>query len=244
MATIGIRDVGNDEISEYQNGRYICSSEAVWRILGFPIHERYPSIQRLAVHLENGERVFYQPENAREVATNPPRKTTLTAFMDLCSADQFASSLFYHEVPRFFTWDNNARKWKKRKQGNPHETAEGYFSEDTVGRVYTVHPKFEECFYLRMLLHVVSGPKSFEDIRTVNGNVCSTYKEACKIRGMLVSDDMWISTLSEASLSDTSTKLRYLFAVILHWSRPSDPKQLWLNFRESLSEDIRHDHKQ
>ena len=61
---------------------------------------------------------------------------------------------------------------------------------------------------------------------------------------MLESDDMWISTLLEASLSVTSTKLRYLFAVILHWSLPSDSKQLWLNFRESLSEDIRHDHRQ
>lgn len=30
-----------DEIECYINGRYISSCEAVWRILGFPIHERY-----------------------------------------------------------------------------------------------------------------------------------------------------------------------------------------------------------
>ncbi|CAI6360265.1 unnamed protein product [Macrosiphum euphorbiae] len=33
-----------DEIEDYQSGRYINSNEAIWRILGFPIHDRYPSI--------------------------------------------------------------------------------------------------------------------------------------------------------------------------------------------------------
>ena len=243
MATIGIRNVESDEITQYQNGRYICSSEAAWRTLGFPIHERYPPIERLAVHLENGERVIYRAENAREAATMPPRKTKLTAFMDLCNADQFASSLLYNEVPRYFRWDHSTREWKKRKQGKAHDSIEGYFSEDTIGRVYSVHPNFEECFYLRMLLHVVRGPKSFEDIRSVNGTVCSTYKDACKLRGMLESDDIWISTLQDASVSDSPRKLRYLLAIILHWSKPSDPAQLWQGFKESLCEDIRHQHR-
>ena len=32
----------NDEVSRYEAGRYISSSEAAWRIFCFPIHERYP----------------------------------------------------------------------------------------------------------------------------------------------------------------------------------------------------------
>ena len=46
----------NDEIIRYQIGRYISSNEAVWRIFGFPIHERNPAIIHFAVHLENGQR--------------------------------------------------------------------------------------------------------------------------------------------------------------------------------------------
>ncbi|XP_071575067.1 uncharacterized protein [Temnothorax nylanderi] len=42
-----------NEVKMYENGRYISSSEAVWRILAFPIHERYPSVFHLNVHLEN-----------------------------------------------------------------------------------------------------------------------------------------------------------------------------------------------
>ena len=44
-----------DEISDYQNARYVSSNETVWKILEFPIYEGDPPIQQLAVHLENGQ---------------------------------------------------------------------------------------------------------------------------------------------------------------------------------------------
>ena len=46
----------NDDIMRYQIDRYISSNEAVWRIIGFPIHERDPAVIHLAVHLKNGQR--------------------------------------------------------------------------------------------------------------------------------------------------------------------------------------------
>ncbi|GFS75936.1 uncharacterized protein TNCV_4665781 [Trichonephila clavipes] len=47
-----------NEIQTYQAGRYVNSNEAVWRLLGLPLHERYPTVTHLAVHLENGQHVF------------------------------------------------------------------------------------------------------------------------------------------------------------------------------------------
>ena len=60
---------------------------------------------------------------------------------------------------------------------------------------------------------------------------------------MLESDDLWTSTLLDASISNSPRQLRYLLATILHWSKPSDPGQLWQGFKESLSEDIRNQHR-
>jgi len=54
-----------DEIVTYQSDRYISSSEAAWIIFGFPIHERSPAIVQLAVHLENGQCVYFTPENIK-----------------------------------------------------------------------------------------------------------------------------------------------------------------------------------
>lgn len=57
MAVFGV-DSGRDEISQYQIGRYVSTNEAIWRIFSFAIHERYPTVVHLAVHLENGQRVY------------------------------------------------------------------------------------------------------------------------------------------------------------------------------------------
>ncbi|GFR15888.1 helitron_like_N domain-containing protein [Trichonephila clavata] len=73
MAVIGIgAENSNDEVTQYQMGRYVSSNEAVWRIFSFPIHERHPSVVHLAVHLENGQRVYFTAQNAVQRAAQPP----------------------------------------------------------------------------------------------------------------------------------------------------------------------------
>lgn len=43
----------NDEITSYQSGRYISTSEAVWRMLSYSVHEHFPPVIHLDMHLEN-----------------------------------------------------------------------------------------------------------------------------------------------------------------------------------------------
>jgi hypothetical protein len=88
-----------DEVRQFQLGRYISSNEAIWRIFGFDLHQRYPTVVNLAVHLENGQRVYFTEETAEQVAQSPP-ETTLTAFFKLCKKDPFAKSLLYVEVSK------------------------------------------------------------------------------------------------------------------------------------------------
>ncbi|XP_013791064.1 uncharacterized protein LOC106474911 [Limulus polyphemus] len=79
-ATFAVSDE-TDEIQRYQSGRYSCKFEVVWRILSFPIHERFPAVSHLEVHLPDEQRVYFQPDNVRE---QMERNTTLLAFFDLC----------------------------------------------------------------------------------------------------------------------------------------------------------------
>ena len=55
----------------------------------FPIHERSPAFVHLAVHLQNGQRVYFTETNVQQRVLNPP-DTTLTAFFSLCKNDSFA----------------------------------------------------------------------------------------------------------------------------------------------------------
>ena len=58
-----------------------------------------------------------------------------------------------------------------------------------IGRMYNIVPTAGDLYYLRMLLTVCRGCKSFEDLRTFNGQMFSTFKEACNARGLLQEDD-------------------------------------------------------
>jgi hypothetical protein len=47
-----------DEIEEFWNGRYISAGEAAWRILGYHIAYKYPSVKCLPVHLPESIRHY------------------------------------------------------------------------------------------------------------------------------------------------------------------------------------------
>ena len=191
MAVFNIAETERDEVKMYQTGSYISSNEAVWSIFGFPIHEGHPSIEQLAVHLENGQRVYFRPENAQQVTQGPSKDTTLTTFFKPCQEDDFARTLFYWQVPSYYTWNTNAQKWQRRKQGKAVQGQLGIKSSEVLGRVYSVHLNQFECFFLRMLLFEIRGPQSFEQLRTIAGQLCQTYREACQKRGMLEGDTHW-----------------------------------------------------
>ncbi|GBP65098.1 hypothetical protein EVAR_5244_1 [Eumeta japonica] len=234
----------NDEITLYQIGRYISSNEAAWRIFGFPIHERDPAVVQLAIHLENGQRVFFTNETAIDRAINPP-KTTLTAFFELCNrADDFgafARTLLYSQVPRYFTWTQT--KHGCPKQGSPVAACLNLFKSNALGRLFTVNPRHTECFYLRLLLVNVTGPLSFQDIRKVNGQQYPTYKDACLALGLLEDDNQWECMLAEAALNCTAIQIRLLFAIVLTTCFPARAQILWENHKDSMTDDILHQHR-
>ena len=121
----------------------------------------------------------------------------------------------------------------RRKQGTPLEEHPGIKES-----VYTVHPNNFECYLLRLLLHTVRGPTSFQELRTVNGQICETYRQACQLSDLLDDDTHWNTTLEEAATNHSPAKLRDLFAIMISTCGLSDPAQLWENPKESLAEDV------
>ncbi|KAL8580067.1 hypothetical protein ACOMHN_065116 [Nucella lapillus] len=219
MATFTVEgETRKDEIKTFQTGRYISTNEAVWRIFSFDLHQRYPPVVNLSVHLENGQRVYYTEKTAHQRAQAPP-ETTLTAFFKLCQSDEFARTLLYAEVPTYFRWIKSGKKWKRYERGQAVEGQEGVKAGDTIGRVYTVHPKNREGFYLRLLLHTVKGPTSFETIRSFAGVVCDTYQEACCLRELLEDGEHWSRTMEEAA----ATQMPNLSEDVLARTRRQNP---------------------
>lgn len=103
MAVIGIgAENSNYEVTQYQMGRYVSSNGAVRQIFSFSIHERHPTVVHLAVHLENGQRVYFTAQNAVQRAAQTP-STILTSFFETCQNNDFAQTLLYSEMPKYYT---------------------------------------------------------------------------------------------------------------------------------------------
>jgi len=93
MALFGIAAPdANDEVSQYQMRRYFSSNEGDWRIFSFSIHKRHPTVFHLAVHLENGQQVYFTSANAVHRTIRSPA-TMLTSFFAICANFPFARTL-------------------------------------------------------------------------------------------------------------------------------------------------------
>ena len=237
-----------DETEIYQLARYISAPEAVWRLFCYDVHEHSPGVETLAVHLEDQKVIRFDPaiETSESVKNREEEKeSTLEGFFTLCREDpEGTKDLMYADVPEHYRWVD--KKWVKRKT-----------KEKKLGRVYPVHPSQMEAFCLRLLLFTVPGPKSYENLRTVeidnlneDGSrlvervICGSFQEACKELGLLEDDQQYNEAMNEAYFSGSPKKLRDLFCyIITACPDVSDRLTLWNNHKDSMSEDLLYEER-
>ena len=107
--------------------------------------------------------------------------------------------------------------------------------------MYSISPTQIELFALRLLLNHVSGPTSYESLKTVEGVCCDTFQDAAIKRNLCKDDYIWIQTMNEANDSQTNIQeLRRLFITILVHCQVSNHKQFYLQCKKSLKADIVH----
>ncbi len=82
------------------------------------------------------------------------------------------------------------------------------------------------------------GPKSYEDLRTVNGTVYDTFHGACVALRLLEDDQEWIECFNEAVTFARGGNLRRLFAMALAYGGISYPMGIWEQFCDHFWDDI------
>ena len=204
MTTTNVEGQPRDEIADYEDMRYVGSAEACWHIYGFEIHDRFPAVLALRVHLPEENQIVFD-ENTELEALENQRETELTAFFDFNrkSIEQGFNSNelpMYVEMPDRYRYDKKLKKWIQRKQ------REG----NVIGRVHSIHPVAGEVYFLRLLLHDnhCRGKVSFVDLKTLlNGRVCESFKEICSELGLLSNDTEWHRLLDESAVTKMCLKL-------------------------------------
>ncbi|KAJ1272622.1 hypothetical protein BS78_06G217300 [Paspalum vaginatum] len=200
-----VDDGGIDEIAEYVKSRYLSCCEANWQLFGFEIHDKFPPVERLFVHLPGLNFVTVnEDEDLTEVIDNPDsEKSTLTEWFTANRLSTAGHDLTYLQFPSRYTWDAQKMMWNLHKRGVK------------LGRLRYVHPTTGETFYLRMLLMVVRGARSYKEVRTYNGKIYPTFRDACQARGLIGDDTEWSSLFDEAVVWASAYQLRNLFMTML-----------------------------
>lgn len=229
-----------DEIWEYQDARYIGVSEACTRAIQYDIHRRFPSVMKLALHLEGQQPVYFREGDEEEALEAGPKGTALTAFLALASAEPdgkqpaVADLIYNSDVPKFFSWQSTPRVWKRRRNVAPDRC-----TPSQLGRVTNVRPSTGDVFYLRLLLHRVKGPQSFAALRTFEGTVYDTHREACLARGTLAEEGgVWNDIMDEAAHDYSQRLVRDLFAQLISYGLPPNVPALFERGYPSMAEDI------
>ncbi|XP_076029300.1 uncharacterized protein LOC143018082 [Oratosquilla oratoria] len=220
-----------NEVKNYQEARFVNANEATWKIFKFDIHKNYPPVTTLDLHLEGENEVFYTDNTSEEEMKKKTNKDTqLTAFFKLCSNNSFAADLHFHEVPRHFIYNANTSSWEERKGRT--------FS---LGRIRAVTTKTVELFYLRLLLTHKPGPTSYEDLRTIDGKMYPSNREAVKALGLLADEETWKNTILEIiNHTNDRKQLRETYASMLVFSDLENQSGIWEETKDLFASDYLH----
>ena len=121
-------------------------------------------------------------------------------------------------------------------------------NKTALGRMYPVHPNKGDTFYLRLLLSNIIGSEvralvqrfgqERAGVNVLRGEH-STFKEACKARGLIADDAEWQCALEEASRTGMPPSIRVLFLHILMHCHPEKPIELFEMFCLHMGDDFR-----
>lgn len=180
------------------------------------------------MHLEHKQRVTFRPEQSQTIQ-NIERNchdTQLTGFFKANQRYPAARDLYYVDFPTKFVWNDDRHEWTPRQKFTSY------------GRLVFIPPNAGEKFYARLVLSVAKNLQSFKDLRSYNGIVYDTIREACLARGLLDDDGEWRRTLEEGKYFQTGFILRCLFVIILRECMPAEPVKLWHDFKSFICDDL------
>ncbi|XP_072084378.1 uncharacterized protein [Arachis hypogaea] len=167
-------------------------------------------------HLPDDMPIVYKDTDIIQsvVETSFFKESMLIGWFKANEAHNDAKNLTYSEFPTKFVWNGEHHMWTHRKQGY------------AIGRISHIPPMNKEDYYLRLLLNIQKGCTSFSDLRTVDGVVYDSFKDACYALGLLQDDRKFIDVISEAGTWHSVIFLRRLFVVLLT-SNVSRPNFVW-----------------
>ena len=234
------------EIDDFQNARYLSSTEAAWRILRYHITTNSPSVVAIGIHLPDQQ----LPQMIR-TASIASSVTKLMIYLYRPLAPEFDDMRLLQFYKAYRTTPIPASKWPVPllKPGDytisitDHGTLQHYQVLRRSYRVITClksyPPRTGELFYLRAVLQHHIG-RSWNDLYTVAGVKYTSFQAVAIALGLFQRDGEAHFAMTEAiDASYSPGQLRFLFASILV-DMPTDAPKLYSDFLTDMSWDLQN----
>nr|GEW37854.1 reverse transcriptase domain-containing protein [Tanacetum cinerariifolium] len=119
----------------------------------------------------------------------------------------------------------------------------GSSMDNAVRRIHHVPPSVGEAYYLRVLLNKVKGKTSWEEIRTVDGKLYDSFRDACFAMGLLDYNKEYIEAIKEGYYILFGNYVRRLYVMLLTSNSITRPNHVWNQTWEYMSDDIEHEQR-
>jgi hypothetical protein len=237
------------EADEWQNGRYLSSCEAAWRILRFHITTVRPTVVAISIHLPNQQ--LGQMFRARGL-TSPITKLLIYLhrpvgphFDDLLLLD-FYRHYRVTSIPASQWPLSNLRPGEYQIQVREQGALRYYCIIDrglktVITRLKSYPPQTGELFFLRAVLQHKPG-RSWNDLYTVDGVLHPSFQAVAIALALFPRDGEAHYAMAEAvELSYSPPQLRFLFVGVL-LEFPTDALKLYADFLQHMSWDLQMNH--
>ena len=232
----------NDEIRLYVRGRYLCSMDCFWRVLG---HETYPApspaVRVIKIVPEERTRAFLADGKIPDIIVYFNRPPIL-------------ASLKYTELFNAFTWSyQRPARFSENPSDNfiisiGNNLRNIYLykrckSNLSITRLEVIAIAAGETFFLRLILYNFSKI-SYSDCLQFNSRRYPTYQEAAVASGIVKDNDELYSCFEEAAHFQDSTpnELRTLFVMTTLQGFPTLKILYEERFKHMLYDDFLHNY--
>jgi hypothetical protein len=79
------------------------------------MHQQYPNTVRLPVHLYLEQSIFFSDKDKADDVLARNANSHLLGYFALNSIDSFSRELYYYQIPKYYTWQQQLKMWKLRK---------------------------------------------------------------------------------------------------------------------------------
>jgi hypothetical protein len=221
-----------DEVSDYENRRVLGAAEAHWRMYSFPLHDRYPAVKSLSVHLPGREQLLF---NAADPAAALEKTTELQRYLNRPQGelfDQVTYTQYYaHYIELNKPDDNSVPHPDGRHHIKPRVRGE------LIVRMHWMSTGRSELYFLRLLL-TKFPTRSFLQLRNVHGVVHETFQEAARALNLATDSREFFEMTEEAAQFLSASALRHFFLSLMIGDQGTPARAIWDKMKVQLSDDF------